>query len=171
MKKSLATILAVALLSFGTGALAAKKQSNRQVADHFIEVVDSKKLDRLGEVDASSIMVTTPMGTVKGVEGHAQLLKGFGTAFPNFKHTTAHCLESGDEISCEGTFMGDHTGPMTTPDGKVIPATQKHVEFPFGVFGKVKDGKFAQLRIYFDMMTFMQQLGLVPPPPSQTASK
>jgi predicted ester cyclase len=170
MKKSLATIFAVAVLASTGSTIAANRQSNRQVIDRFFEVVDSKRFDRLGEVDAPTLVMTTPVGAVSGPQGHAQFVKGFATAFPNFKHTVTRCVEAGDEISCEGTFSGDHTGPMMTPDGKVIPATQKPVEIPYAAFAKVKDGKVAQLHVYFDMMGFMQQLGLIPPP-RRTASK
>jgi predicted ester cyclase len=170
MKKSMTTVLALAAMGWGAGAIAGKKESNRQVVDRFFEVVDSKQLDKLATVDAADLVMTTPMGAFKGPEGHQQMLKGFGTAFPNFKHTTSRCVESGDEISCEGRFTGDHTGPMMTPDGKTIPATQKHIDFPYVGFAKVKGGKIAQLNVYFDVMGFMQQLGLVPSPP-KTASK
>jgi predicted ester cyclase len=172
MNKSLATTFAAAFaasaLLSGASAIAAKP-TNRQAIDHFFEVVDGKRFDKLAEVDAADLVMTTPMGTVNGPAGHAQMMKGFAMAFPNFKHTANHCIEVGEEISCEGRFVGDHTGPMMTPDGKSIPATHKHVEFPYVGFAKVKDGKVAQLHVYFDLMGFMQQLG-TPPSPS-TASK
>jgi predicted ester cyclase len=171
MKNSLTSVLAIALTASGaSGAIAAKKESARQVVDRFFEVVDSKQIDRLSEVDAANLIMTTPMGAFTGPQGHGQMLKGFGTAFPNFKHTTTRCVEAGDEISCEGTFSGDHTGPMMMPDGKAIPPTKKHVEFPYVGFAKVKGGKVAQLNVYFDVMSLIRQLGLVPPAP-KTASK
>jgi predicted ester cyclase len=169
MKKSMVTIFAIGTLAVG-GAALAKKQTNQQVITHFFEVVDAKQTDRLVEVDAPDLAMTTPMGALKGPEGHAQLMKGFGTAFPNFKHITGRCVESGDLISCEGKFVGDHTGPMMTPDGKTIPATGKHVEFPYAGVARIKSGKVAELNVYFDVMSFMQQLGLVPSAP-KTASR
>jgi predicted ester cyclase len=138
--------------------------------DRFFEIVDAKKIDKLAEVDAPDLVMVTPTGTVHGPEGHSQIVQGFAAAFPNFKHVTARCLESGDLISCEGHFEGDHTGPMTMPDGKVIPATQKHVEFPYAGVARIKNGKVAELHVYFDIVTFMQQLGVMPAPP-KTASK
>src|SRR5687767_11585209 len=83
MNKSLVTILAVAALASGGSAIAAKKQTNRQVIDRYFEVVDSKRFDKLVEVDAPNLVMTTPMGTVNGPQGHAQFIKGFATAFPN----------------------------------------------------------------------------------------
>jgi predicted ester cyclase len=170
MKNSLATVIGVAALAIGAQGLAAKKQTNRQILDHWLEVVDGKKLDRLAEVDAADLMMTTPMGAMKGPEGHKQLLTGFAAAFPNYKHTFKRCVEAGDLISCEGSFVGDHTGPLMTPDGKSIPATQKHLDLPFVGFARIKAGKVAELNVAFDMVSFMTQLGLMPPAP-KTASR
>ncbi len=145
-------------------AQAAKKESNRQVMDRFFAIVDGKDLEKLSEIDAVDLEMMMPMGPVKGLEGHKMLLKGFAAAFPNFKHSTSRCVESGDLISCEGAFSGDHNGPMMMPDGSAIPATRKHVEFPYLCIARIKDGKVAQLHVYFDLMGFMGQLGPLPAP-------
>lgn len=170
MKTSIATIIGLVALAFATPGMAAKRRTNRQVIDRFFEIVDSKQGDRLVEVEAPNLVFTTPLGVTKGPEGHKQLLTGFATAFPNFKHTTKRCVESGDFISCEGRFSGDHTGPMMQPDGKSVPATGKHLEFDYVNFARIKDGKIVEMRSAFDLMTLMQQLGLVPSP-AETASR
>ncbi len=143
---------------------AAAKETNRQVMDRYFEAVDSKKVDRLDTVDAADLEMTTPMGATKGIDGHKQMVKGFATAFPNFKHAVTRCVESGDTISCEGTFTGDHTGPMGMPGGKTVPATGKHVQFPWLGISTIKAGKVSSVHVYFDTMTLMMQLGLVPAP-------
>jgi predicted ester cyclase len=170
MKKPLAIVLAAAILAPAAGAIAAKKQPNRAVIDRYFEIVDGKQLDKLPDIETADVVVKTPMASLSGPAGHAQLLKGFAAAFPNYKHVDNRCVEAGDLISCEGKFVGDHTGPMMTPDGKTIPATQKHVDLGYAGFARVKNGKIAELHVYFDTMAFMQQLGLVPSPP-KTASK
>jgi predicted ester cyclase len=157
------TALAIAALT-GSPTANAKRETARQVMDRFFAVVDSKALDKLGEVDDAELVMQTPMGMMKGVEGHRQMLTGFATAFPNFKHNTSRCIESGDLISCEGLFTGDHTGPLMMPDGRSVPATKKHVEFTYAGIARVKSGKVAELHVYFDNMGFMMQLGLVPAP-------
>lgn len=148
------TISAVGSASAGPGP-------NRKVMDRFFAVVDAKQADKLGEVEAEDIDMVTPMGPVGGSAGHKQLLIGFATAFPNFKHVTTRCIESKDLISCEGVFIGDHTGPMMLPNGKSIPATNKHVEFGYAGFARIKRGKVVELKVYFDTATMMAQLGVV----------
>jgi predicted ester cyclase len=161
---AVATVVMALVAAAGSAHATKKKESNRQVMDRFFAVVDAKDLDKLAEVDAVALEMTMPMGPVKGLEGHRMLLKGFATAFPNFKHSTSRCVEAGDLISCEGVFSGDHTGPMMLPDGSSIPATGKHVEFPYLGIARIKDGKVAELHVYFDVMGFMGQLGLLPAP-------
>jgi predicted ester cyclase len=146
-------------------ALAAKKPSPEAFMSHYFEAVDSKKPERLADVDAPDVVMVTPGGTFKGLEGHQQLTAFFAAAFPNFKHTVSHCIQQGDEISCEGSFAGDHTGPLRMPTGQTVPATQRHVEFPWLGMATIKNGKMASVHVYFDTMVMMTQLGLVPPPP------
>src|SRR5438128_1250429 len=105
----------VAGLSLGAAPSQAKKESNRQVLERWFEVVDSKQLDKLAAFETPDVVMKTPMGVMKGTEGHQQMTKMFATAFPNFKHTLIRCIESGDMISCEGKFTGDNTGPMAMP--------------------------------------------------------
>jgi predicted ester cyclase len=160
---------ALAGVALAAGAAQAKKESNRQVMERWFEAVDSKQTDRLAGVETADIEMRTPMGLNQGTEGHAQMTKMFAAAFPNFKHTLGRCVESGDLIACEGKFTGDNTGPMSMPGGQTIPATNKHVEFEWSGMAQIKNGKVASANVYFDNMGFMQQLGLVPPPPRADA--
>jgi predicted ester cyclase len=161
MKNAL-TALALTLLA-AAPATAAKKLSAKEFMERYFVAVDSKKPEKIAELDAADIDFMTPMGTFKGVAGHLQLTSGFATAFPNFKHTVSRCIEQAETVACEGSFAGDHTGPMMMPNGQSIPATNKHVEFTWGGIATVKGGKIASLHVYFDTMAMMQQLGLVPP--------
>lgn len=157
--------LLVALAVFAVGVSTAEaKDTHRKVIDKYFEIVDGKELDRLGEIEVADVDMLTPMGPVKGIEGHKQLIESFHTAFPGLKHTTSRCVEAGDLISCEGVFSGDHKGPMMMPDGKSVPATGKHVEFPYLGMARIKGGKVAQLHVYFNPMIMMMQMGLMPPP-------
>lgn len=109
MKNSLAIIIGIAALALAASGMAAKPQTNRQVIDRFFEIVDGKHLDRLAEVDAPDFVFTTPMGGTKGPGGHKQLLTGFATAFPNFKHTTSGAWNPATSSPARAG------GPATTP--------------------------------------------------------
>jgi predicted ester cyclase len=160
MKNALA---AAALVLLAAAPAVAKKPTAKEFMERYFAAVDTKKPERIAEVDASDIEMVTPMGTFKGVQGHQQMTAGFAAAFPNFKHTVNRCIEQGETFACEGSFSGDHTGPMMMPNGQTVPATNKHVEFAWGGLATVKGGKVASVHVYFDTMAMMQQLGLIPP--------
>jgi predicted ester cyclase len=157
-------LTALALILLAAAPATAKKPTAKEFMERYFAAVDSKQPERLAEVDAQDVEFSTPMGTFKGLEGHKQLTAGFAAAFPNFKHTVTRCIEQGDTYACEGNFSGDHTGPMMMPNGQTVPATNKHVEFKWGGMATAKNGKVTSIHAYFDLMTMMQQLGLVPPP-------
>jgi predicted ester cyclase len=163
-------IITAALLGVvALGTAQAKKDSNtnRQVMDRWFEAIDSKQVDRLGDVETADLEMKMPGPMlIKGSDGHKQMTKMFATAFPNFKHTVSRCVESGDTIACEGSWGGDNTGPMTMPTGQTLPATNKHVSFDWGGIATIKNGKVTTVHVYFDNMGFMQQLGAMPPAPT-----
>jgi hypothetical protein len=55
----------------------------------------------------------------------------------------------------------EHTGPLETPDGEV-PPTGRRIEIEFSVVARARDGLLVDGREYYDSMTFLTQLGLVP---------
>ncbi len=59
----------------------------------------------------------------KNTEAKALTHTEIVAAFPNFNHEITRWVEAGDWVSFEGTFTGDHTGPLAMADGSVPPAT------------------------------------------------
>ena len=71
----------------------------------------------------------------------------------------------GDDRHAAGDFVGrgTHDGPLPSPQGE-IPPTGRSMEAPFSWFCDVSDGKLTAIRDYYNPMTIMSQLGLVPEP-------
>jgi hypothetical protein len=64
----------------------------------------------------------------------------------------------------EGTFHGTHKGALESPNGS-IPATQKPVVMPFCIVARMNDdGLIIDAREYYDAVTLMLQLGIMPEP-------
>ena len=62
----------------------------------------------------------------------------------------------------QARYVGTHTGTWRNPDGAEIPATGKKIDFPFvGIF-QVRDEKISSIRIYYDQVEVLTQLGLMP---------
>jgi len=68
----------------------------------------------------------------------------------------------GDLVAEEGRYRGTHTGTWRNPDGAEIPPTGKSVDFPFSAIFRVENEKIASIRLYYDQLEVLTQLGLMP---------
>jgi ketosteroid isomerase-like protein len=59
-------------------------------------------------------------------------------------------------------YVGTHTGALRSPDGAEVPATGKPFDFPFVEIFRVHGGKIRSIRIYYDQLELLTQLGLIP---------
>jgi len=84
------------------------------------------------------------------------------TAAPDRGSSDVMLVADGDHVVEQARYTGTHTGTWRSPDGVEIPATGKKLDFPFvGVF-RVEDGKISSIRIYYDQIEVLAQLGLMP---------
>ena len=102
-------------------------------------------------------------GRMEGVEGFLQYEQGFHQAFPDGRMEMKSYVESGSTIVSEGAFIGTHTGPLVGPTG-AIPPTGKSLRLDFCDVFEVVDGRIKEHRIYYDQVSFLAQLGLMPSP-------
>jgi ketosteroid isomerase-like protein len=58
---------------------------------------------------------------------------------------------------------GTHTGPLEGPMGTVQPTHKKVVGKGVQIL-RIENGKIAEVRVYFDLLDQMNQLGLIPVP-------
>ena len=84
------------------------------------------------------------------------------TAAPDRGSRDVVLYAEGDHVVEEARYTGTHTGPWRSPNGVEVPATGRTLDFPFvGVF-QVTDGKISSIRIYYDQIEVLTQLGLTP---------
>ena len=57
-------------------------------------------------------------------------------------------------------FTGTHKGPMVSPAGKEIPATNKKFQVDFCTVAHWKNGKIDEENLFYDQVGMMKQLGL-----------
>jgi ketosteroid isomerase-like protein len=120
-------------------------------------------LERLTE-DAELV---SPLAAVRGREAIREFVRGMHAAFSDWQHDVT--IETvGNLVVAEGTWNGTHSGPMAGPQGEVQP-TGKRASVPFAGIVRVRDGRIASVHNYFDQMTFMAQLGLMPEPAAAPA--
>jgi len=115
-------------------------------------------IERLTE-DAEMV---SPLATLTGRDAIGPFIQSMHAAFSDWHHDVT-IEAAGDLVVAEGTWNGTHTGPMLSPQGEV-PATGKRASVPFVGIVRVRDGRVASVHNYFDQMTFMAELGLLPEP-------
>jgi steroid delta-isomerase-like uncharacterized protein len=109
-------------------------------------------------------LITVPTGqTLQGAEGLTQFLQGWAVAFPDSKVETTRIIADDANAVMEFTGAGTHGGPLQTPAGEV-PATGRPLTLQFCQFLELEDGKIARARLYFDAMSMLGQLGVLPAP-------
>ena len=73
--------------------------------------------------------------------------------------TVEEQIAEGEKVVTRFTMSGSHQGEFLG-----IAPTGKSVQVWGIVIDVVREGKFAESRIIMDMMSLMQQLGVLPPP-------
>ena len=111
---------------------------------------------------ASDAVCVDPTSRYEGRDAIQAYLEVAQRAFPDARYETSRLIEEGDTVVAEWTFRGTQTGPFATPDGSEIPATGKAVETAGVSVVTVRDGQLASARDYFDNVSMMSQLGLLP---------
>jgi len=143
---------------------------NRSIVEQHYQDIRDKAWDRMGEIFSSGVITELPgAGTMRGIQPFIEWNKVFERAVPDEHLEVRTIVEQGNIVIAEGVYSGTHTGPLATPDGTEIPATGKRISIPYADVFEVENGKVVSHRLYFDQMTLMTQLGVVPVPATATA--
>ena len=99
---------------------------------------------------------------LKGVGDIIPCWQAWKGAMPDVKGGVTNAVASGNTVVLEVTWEGTHTGPLAGPKG-AIPPTGKRQTTRAGWVLNFDGSKLKESRHYFDMLSFMQQLGILPP--------
>jgi steroid delta-isomerase-like uncharacterized protein len=136
----------------------------RAIVDRHYKGLTDKDIDASVSILASDVLSVMPGAPpMHGVEPFKEYGKAFFDAFPDAAMRIKSVYETGDTIIVEGSFAGTHTQALVGPNG-TIPATGKSIDLPYADIFRVRDGKVYYHAVYFDQMTMMMQLGLMPEP-------
>lgn len=136
----------------------------RAVVDRFYAAYNSYDMNAtLPQFDRDVVTVEPAGGEIRGIDAFAGYLGVFGRAVPDAKLNVVRAVESGDMVAIEGTFTGTHTGPLASPQGE-IPPTGRAFVLPYMELFEVRGGRIVSHHIYYDQMSFLGQLGLLPQP-------
>ena len=123
------------------------------------EAFNKGDLSVANETIATNYVYHGPMGMeYKGPEGFKQVVTMFRTAFPDLHITVEDMVAEGDKVVSYYTMTGTHKGELMG-----IAPTDKKVKFSGIVIVRWVGSKEVEARGVGDMLSMMQQLGVVPP--------
>jgi steroid delta-isomerase-like uncharacterized protein len=124
---------------------------------------DPKWLEKsMSAFAADSQHIDVPLGiTLPGSEGYKQSGQFFAEAFPDSTIEVTNVFATEDRFVLEYTGQGTNTGPLHLPTGD-IPATGRWAELRLCDVAQIRNEKIVKYHSYYDTMTMLQQLGLVP---------
>jgi predicted ester cyclase len=136
-------------------------EENRQLVLRWKDEIWNKRnlniIDELYAPDYVGHIVGTP-GPVRGREALKQLLAAYFAAF-DIHMTSEFLVAEGDMVVAYDTFRFKHTGAF-----QGIPATGKEATLTSTDIYRIVDGKIVEQWVEGDMLSLMQQLGLLPKP-------
>ncbi len=112
----------------------------------------------------ASDSVYDEVGTSRRVQGVDEIIpcwQAWKEAMPDIKGNVTNAYATGNTVVLEVTWKGTHTGPLQGPSGSVA-ATGQQQTTRGGWVMNFEGGKVKESRHYFDMLSFMQQLGVLP---------
>lgn len=109
----------------------------------------------------SSDSIYDEVGTsrkLEGVETIIDALQGWKQAMPDVKGAVGSAISTGNTAVLEVTWTGTQTGPLEGPGGTIAPTGKQQITRSGWVL-ECDSCRVTQSRHYFDMLSFMQQLG------------
>jgi predicted ester cyclase len=133
-------------------------EENKRIARAYFEGLDAQKSPPAELVTADFVLhiAGNPDMDLKTAK---EFTVGLVTAVPNLTHPIVELIAEGDKVCYRGRYEGTQSAPYlgaTGPTGR-LSATGA------GVL-RIANGKVAEVWIWPDTMTVMQQLGVLPQP-------
>ena len=97
--------------------------------------------------------------SLKGVEQNRQFIAGMRLAFPDLHYTVEDEIAEETKWLCAIALKGH-----TKASFKVPPLTGKRVSYTGILIYRFNDGRIAEQWTEADLLSFLQQLGVVPKP-------
>ena len=96
--------------------------------------------------------------SLSGIDAILDAMKGWKTAMPDVRGTVTGAVEGDQRVALEVMWEGTQSGEMVTEQGP-IPPSGKRQTTPAAFIFDYENGKLKESRHYFDMLTFLKQIG------------
>ncbi len=134
----------------------------RELGARFVDAFNAHDEARIRDLQSENVVFEAPGEVrVEGPDAATEYTMAWLQAFPDARITVNNEFAAGEWIAQEFTFEGTHEATLASPNGE-IPATHKRLTGRGAQIFKV-DGDFvADIRLYFDQVQVLTQLGLMP---------
>ncbi|HVP14981.1 MAG TPA: ester cyclase [Terriglobales bacterium] len=108
--------------------------------------------------------VYNEIGTQRRIQGPDQIvrtLQDWKKAMTDSSGSVTHSLASGNRVVLELTWQGTHNGPFSGPAGTLSPTGRRQTT-PAVMIVTFQGDKVKEVNHYFDMLSFLQQIGAMP---------
>jgi steroid delta-isomerase-like uncharacterized protein len=132
-------------------------------AEDFLAAFNAHDAARIRDGYSEDVVFQAPGVELEGSEAATEYAMTYIRAFPDVRLTATNVVEAGEWVAIEFDYEGTHEGPLATPDGEIPPTGRRAAGRGVDIV-RVEAGKVIEERLYFDQLTFLAQLGLVPEP-------
>lgn len=137
----------------------------REVANGWMKAFNAHDEGGMSALTAPDVRMTAPPEMLlEGEPAVTAYAMAWLNAFPDASVTVHHETASGQTVVQEFTFEGTHSATLATPQGD-IPPTNKRLTGRGVQALEVRNDVVSEVRLYFDQVQLLTQLGLMPASP------
>ena len=128
-----------------------------------INAWNTHSADKVIEFYAENAELETPESAqlLRGKDAIRENVQGWMKAFPDVTGDIEMEANTGETVALLVHFSGTNRGEIVLGPGQTLPATNKKVEMPVGIFATLdSNGKIVKERDVFDLVSYAQQLGI-----------
>jgi predicted ester cyclase len=134
----------------------------RLVERAWVDSVNNQSERSFLDLHGDSVILYDPtLGALKGRPALSKMWKGLFSMFPDYHITKVRSFGQDDWVCLEVEETGTMKGPLHAGPKEIAP-TGKSFKLPSSIIARVEDGRIGEIRIYFDVLSLMGQLGLGP---------
>jgi len=135
-------------------------ETNKAIVRRYIEqVINEQRYDLADEFFVDTVELHGVGSGINGQTALAEFYAMFGAAFPDWYMTINDMVAEGDKVVVRWTATGTHQGEIHG-----LPATGKpYTQIAIAIY-RLTNGKIVEGWLQTDMVSMMQQLGLMPAP-------
>jgi steroid delta-isomerase-like uncharacterized protein len=145
--------------------LHSKVAENLQVVRRaWVDALSDKAIEDFVDLHSETVVMYDPTlpQPLRGRTALRNLIQNLYGMFPDYRLREERVFGQDEWVCLEAEESGTMKGAMHGPEGNTIQPTSKSFKAPSSIVCRVENGKIAEVRVYFDVLGLMAQLGLGP---------